>query len=54
MGKIDFVAHAIAFSDKDQLDGRYLETTADNFTKTMLISTSKYGFQCGYGFDIRF
>ena len=29
--------HAIAFSDKDQLDGRYLETTADNFSKTMLI-----------------
>ena len=37
-GKIDFVVHAIAFSDKDQLDGRYLETTADNFTRTMLIS----------------
>ena len=37
-GKIDFVVHAIAFSDKDQLDGRYVETTADNFSKTMLIS----------------
>ena len=37
-GKIDFVVHAIAFSDKDQLDGRYLETTAENFSKTMLIS----------------
>src|SRR5205823_12497848 len=37
-GKIDFVVHAIAFSDKDELDGRYLETTADNFSKTMLIS----------------
>src|SRR6202011_2491547 len=37
-GKIDFVVHAIAFSDKDQLDGRYLETTADNFSKTLLIS----------------
>jgi enoyl-[acyl-carrier protein] reductase I len=37
-GKIDFVVHAIAFSDKDQLDGRYLETTQDNFTKSMLIS----------------
>jgi len=37
-GKIDFVVHAIAFSDKDQLEGRYLETTADNFSKTMLIS----------------
>ena len=37
-GKIDFVVHAIAFSDKDQLDGRYIETTQDNFSKSMLIS----------------
>src|SRR3981189_2007685 len=37
-GKIDFVVHAIAFSDKDQLAGRYLENTAENFWKTMLIS----------------
>jgi enoyl-[acyl-carrier protein] reductase I len=37
-GAIDFVVHAIAFSDKDQLSGRYVETTADNFAKTMLIS----------------
>jgi enoyl-[acyl-carrier protein] reductase I len=37
-GTIDFVVHAIAFSDKDELDGRYVDTTADNFTKTMLIS----------------
>ena len=36
--RIDFLVHAIAFSDKDQLDGRYVDTTADNFTKTMLIS----------------
>jgi enoyl-[acyl-carrier protein] reductase I len=37
-GGLDFVLHAIAFSDKDQLDGRYVDTTADNFSKTMLIS----------------
>ena len=37
-GAIDFLVHAIAFSDKDQLDGRYVDTTADNFTKTMLVS----------------
>ncbi|HWW47971.1 MAG TPA: enoyl-ACP reductase FabI [Xanthobacteraceae bacterium] len=37
-GKIDFVVHAIAFSDKDELDGRYVDTTAENFSKTMLIS----------------
>jgi enoyl-[acyl-carrier protein] reductase I len=37
-GKIDFLVHAIAFSDKDELTGRYLETTEGNFSKTMLIS----------------
>lgn len=37
-GSIDFLVHAIAFSDRDQLDGRYVDTTADNFTRTMLIS----------------
>jgi len=35
---IDFLVHAIAFSDKEQLDGRYVDTTQDNFSKTMLIS----------------
>ncbi len=38
LGELDFVVHAIAFSDKDQLDGRYIETTAENFSKTLLIS----------------
>ncbi|HEX4042461.1 MAG TPA: enoyl-ACP reductase FabI [Xanthobacteraceae bacterium] len=37
-GGIDFLVHAMAFSDKDQLDGRYVDTTEDNFTKTMLVS----------------
>ena len=37
-GSLDFLVHAIAFSDKSELDGRYVDTTADNFTKTMLIS----------------
>ena len=37
-GGLDFVVHAIAFSDNEQLTGRYVDTTADNFTKTMLIS----------------
>ena len=37
-GALDFVVHAIAFSDKDQLNGRYVDTTADNFSRTMLIS----------------
>jgi enoyl-[acyl-carrier protein] reductase I len=37
-GKLDFVVHAIAFSDKDELDGRYVDTTRDNFLRTMDIS----------------
>ncbi|MGO9699362.1 MAG: enoyl-ACP reductase FabI [Xanthobacteraceae bacterium] len=37
-GAIDFLVHAIAFSDRAQLDGRYVDTTQDNFTQTMLIS----------------
>ncbi|PWW01863.1 enoyl-[acyl-carrier-protein] reductase [NADH] [Hoeflea marina] len=37
-GKIDFVVHAIAFSDKDELTGRYVETSRDNFNRTMDIS----------------
>lgn len=37
-GKIDFVVHAIAFSDKDELTGRYLDTSRDNFARTMDIS----------------
>jgi len=37
-GTLDFVVHAIAYSNKEELDGRYVDTTADNFTKTLLIS----------------
>ncbi len=37
-GNLDFVVHAIAFSDKDELTGRYVDTTADNFNKTLNIS----------------
>lgn len=37
-GTIDFVVHAVAFSDKDQLKGKYLDTTLDNFQLTMNIS----------------
>lgn len=37
-GKLDFVVHAIAFADKTELKGRYLETSYDNFAKSMNIS----------------
>ena len=41
-GKLDFLVHAIAFSDKDELDGRYVETTRDNFLRTMDISVYSF------------
>src|ERR1700734_1178525 len=37
-GTLDFLVHAIAFSDKAQLTGRYADTTRENFSRTMLIS----------------
>jgi enoyl-[acyl-carrier protein] reductase I len=37
-GSIDFVVHAIAFSDKDELTGRYVDTSKNNFQQTMNIS----------------
>ena len=41
-GKIDFVVHAIAFSDKDELTGRYVDTSRDNFARTMDISVYSF------------
>ena len=37
-GKLDFVVHAVAFSDKSELTGEYINTTRENFLKSMLIS----------------
>lgn len=41
-GKIDFVVHAIGFSDKNELRGRYVDTTAENFRMTMDISVYSF------------
>jgi enoyl-[acyl-carrier protein] reductase I len=35
---LDFVVHCVAFSDKDQLTGRYIDTTPENFLNTLLVS----------------
>jgi enoyl-[acyl-carrier protein] reductase I len=40
--KLDFIVHAIGFSDKDQLRGRYVDTTRDNFLMTMDISVYSF------------
>src|SRR5215470_7286137 len=37
-GSLDFLVHAIAFSDKNELKGRYADTSRENFVRTMLIS----------------
>jgi enoyl-[acyl-carrier protein] reductase I len=37
-GSIDFLVHAIAFSDRNELTGKYVDTSRDNFVQTMLIS----------------
>jgi enoyl-[acyl-carrier protein] reductase I len=37
-GKLDFLVHAVAFSDKDELTGRYVDTSAENFDRSMHIS----------------
>ncbi|MEQ1730854.1 MAG: enoyl-ACP reductase FabI [Vicinamibacterales bacterium] len=37
-GRLDFLVHAIAFADKNELDGRYVDTSEENFTKSLLIS----------------
>lgn len=37
-GKLDFLVHAIGFSDKNELKGLYADTTRDNFVRTMVIS----------------
>ena len=41
-GKIDFLVHAIGFSDKKELDGRYVDTTRENFLRTMDISVFSF------------
>ena len=45
-GKIDFVVHAIGFSDKNELRGRYVETSVDNFRMTMDISVYSFTAVC--------
>jgi enoyl-[acyl-carrier protein] reductase I len=45
-GRLDFVVHAIAYSDKTQLRGRYVDTTAENFRQSMDISVYSFTAVC--------
>lgn len=51
-GKIDFVVHAIAFSDKNELKGRYVDTSAANFSNSMLISCFSFTDVCKRAADL--
>jgi len=44
--QLDFLVHAIAFSDKEELKGRYVDTSADNFQRTMMISCYSFTDLC--------
>ncbi|MCC7427129.1 MAG: enoyl-ACP reductase FabI [Alphaproteobacteria bacterium] len=45
-GRLDFLVHAIAWSDKDELKGRYLDTTRDNFLRSLDISCYSFTAVC--------
>ena len=45
-GQLDFLVHAIAFSDKDELKGQYIDSTPDNFASTMNISCYSFTALC--------
>ena len=45
-GELDFVVHAIAYANKDELKGKYYKTTAENFKQSMLISCYSFTEAC--------
>ncbi|HEX9568399.1 MAG TPA: enoyl-ACP reductase FabI [Rhodospirillales bacterium] len=45
-GRLDFLVHAVAFSDKEQLKGQYIDTTPENFAQTMHISCYSFTAVC--------
>ena len=45
-GRLDFLVHAIAYSDKEELKGQYIDTTPDNFVSTMTISCYSFTALC--------
>jgi len=45
-GGLDFMVHAIAYADKDELDGRYVDTTAGNFARSVDISCYSFTTLC--------
>ena len=52
IGKIDFLVHAIGFSNKEELQGKYLNTTRDNFLMTMDISCFSFTAVCNRAYKM--
>jgi enoyl-[acyl-carrier protein] reductase I len=50
-GKVDFIVHAIAFSDKNELKGKYVNTSRDNFLNTLDISCYSFTAVCRHAQD---
>jgi enoyl-[acyl-carrier protein] reductase I len=46
LGRLDFAVHAIAYADKEELKGRYLDTSPDNFQKSLMISCYSFTDLC--------
>ena len=51
-GKLDFLVHAIAYSDKEELKGEYVNTTRDNFLRTLDISCYSFTSVSKYAADL--
>ena len=51
-GKIDFIVHAIAYSDKEELKGKYIETSKKNFLQSMHISCYSFTAVANYASKI--
>ena len=51
-GKIDFIVHAIAYSDKEELKGKYIETSKKNFLQSMEISCYSFTAVANYASNI--
>ena len=45
-GGLDFVLHAVAYSNRDELKGKYVDTSEENFTKTLLVSCYSFTALC--------
>jgi enoyl-[acyl-carrier protein] reductase I len=46
LGRLDFLVHAIAYSDRDELNGRYIDTTPENFAMSLNISCYSFTAVC--------